>query len=88
MLLWLVGWSAGPWSLVGASKLTWELAMCYRATQVVVKVVGRMNLGDNLPPEESEAVCPLSREDRDLRLAELMSLGVELPREKLVALLR
>lgn len=46
---------------------------------------GDVNRGGN---EEQLVVLPVSEEERDVRLAELMSYGVDLPREMLLNLLR
>lgn len=70
---------------------------CMNASQVVAKVVGRRRLGGTGSAgggkgggdgEGGVLPSPLSDEERDVRVAELMSFGVDLPYEMLITLLR
>lgn len=70
---------------------------CMNASKVVAKVVGRQGLGGTGSAgggkgggggEGGVLSSPLSDEERDVRVAELMSFGVDLPYEMLLTLLR
>lgn len=49
---------------------------------------GGFNSGDGGLGDGTTSRLPLSEEERDVRLAELMSFGVDLPNETLITLLR
>lgn len=56
--------------------------------QVVSSVVARQDLKDGIGEPERTRSFPLSEEGQNLRMAELLSLGVDLPNDRLVKLLR
>lgn len=51
-------------------------------------VVRRQDLDDGIDAAERKKMLPLSEEDRNLRMAELRSLNVDLPKDQLLMLLR
>lgn len=51
-------------------------------------MISRQHLNDAIGAEERQRSLRLSEEDRDLRMAELLSLGVDLPKDRLMMLLR
>lgn len=55
---------------------------------MILTVVKRKDLEDGVPAKDREKHFPLSTDEQNLRMVELMSLGVDLPQEKLLALLR
>lgn len=60
-----------------------------RPGQVILTVVKRKDLEDgSVPAKDREKHFPLTTDEQNLRMVELMSLGVDLPQEKLLALLR
>lgn len=51
-------------------------------------MVARQDLDDGIGAAERSKSLPLSEEDRNLRMGELLSLGVDLPKDRLLILLR